>query len=202
VVNAHRVLTAERRPSPNFCWPDPDDDRNVLGVLVNDGIEFDDTGRADPAQHVSAHELAALLDLPGAAGMKETDLTQGDAADLTEQEHRFHSQLGSLHGPKTTGAIARLLDHWRELGGQFQYGTGAQARCSPVLPQKPGVTKMLNLYTRTVEVPFGLLKGRPVFDDPGLREELRQRLNDAPGIELPASKLDLWPSFPHRSTGC
>ncbi|GGU11409.1 GmrSD restriction endonuclease domain-containing protein [Actinomadura citrea] len=196
VANAHRVLTAERRPSPNFRWPDPDDDRNVLDVLVDDGIKLDDNGRADPAQHVSAHELAALLDLPGAAGMKENDLTEGDAPDLTEQEHRFHSQLGSLHGPKTTGAVARLLDHWRDLGGQFQCGTGAQARCSPVLPQKPGVTKMLNLYTRTVEVPFGLLKGRPVFDDPGLREELRQRLNDAPGIDLPASKLDLWPSFP------
>jgi hypothetical protein len=35
-----------------------------------------------------------------------------------------------------------------------------------------------------------------VFDDPGLREELRQRLNDAPGIDIPASKLDLWPGFP------
>ena len=55
---------------------------------------------------------------------------------------------------------------------------------------------MLNIYPRRTEVPFGLLKGRPVFDDPVLREELRQRLNDAPGIDIPAAKIDLWPSFP------
>jgi hypothetical protein len=55
---------------------------------------------------------------------------------------------------------------------------------------------MINIYTRTVEVPFSLLKGRFPFDDPAVREELRRRLNDAPGVDIPPSKLGLYPSFP------
>jgi hypothetical protein len=37
---------------------------------------------------------------------------------------------------------------------------------------------------------------RPPFDDPQLREELRRRLNDAPGLAIPAAKIDLYPNFP------
>lgn len=34
------------------------------------------------------------------------------------------------------------------------------------------------------------------FDDTGVREELRRRINRIPGVELPVSKLELRPSFP------
>jgi hypothetical protein len=54
----------------------------------------------------------------------------------------------------------------------------------------------LSTAVRTLEVPFGVLKSRSPFDDPAAREELRQRLNDAPGIDIPPSKLELYPSFP------
>jgi uncharacterized protein with ParB-like and HNH nuclease domain/alkylated DNA nucleotide flippase Atl1 len=197
VLNAHRVLTAERRPSPHFHWPDPDDARDILDVLAADGIKLDDDGRADPSQRVSARELAELLGLPGAEEMNEAELAEGSTADLTEQEERFQRQLGEQNGPKVAGAVARLLDHWRASGGELQYGTAANARCSPILRPSTGVTKMLNIYARTLEVPFGVLKSRPPFDDPAVREELRQRLNDAPGVDIPPSKLELYPSFPN-----
>lgn len=47
----------------------------------------------------------------------------------------------------------------------------------------------------TVEVPFGTLKKRVPFKDTELREELRRRLNEAPGVDIPAAKLELYPSF-------
>jgi alkylated DNA nucleotide flippase Atl1 len=196
VLNAHRVLTTDRRPSQNFHWHDEDDERNILDVLAADGIKLDDAGRADPSQRLSARELAELLGLPGAEEMNEAELAEDATADLTEREQRFQRQLGEQNGPKVAGAVNRLFDHWRALGGDFQYGNAANARCSPILRQHRGAIKMLNIYTRTVEVPFSLLKGRSPFDDPAVREELRQRVNDAPGVDIPPSKLELYPSFP------
>jgi hypothetical protein len=57
---------------------------------------------------------------------------------------------------------------------------------------------MLNavrFYAKTVEFPFGTLKNRRPFDDPVLREELRHRLNSAPGVDIPLAKLELYPSI-------
>lgn len=54
---------------------------------------------------------------------------------------------------------------------------------------------MVRFYSKTVEVPFGTLKKRIPFNDPILRDELRRRFNDAPGVELSAAKLELYPSF-------
>jgi uncharacterized protein with ParB-like and HNH nuclease domain/alkylated DNA nucleotide flippase Atl1 len=196
VLNAHRVLAAERRPSPSFRWPDEGDERDVLDVLRADGIKLDDGGRADPSQRISARELAELLGLPGAEEIDEAEFAEAVTADLTEQERRFQRQLGDRNGPKVAGAVTRLLDHWRASGGDFQYGNAANARCSPILRPGNGVTKMLNIYASTLEVPFALLKSRPPFDDPALRYELRQRLNDAPGVDIAPSKLELYPSIP------
>ncbi|WP_433497566.1 hypothetical protein ACQP1K_21850 [Sphaerimonospora sp. CA-214678] len=44
-------------------------------------------------------------------------------------------------------------------------------------------------------MPFGTLKKRVPFKDTELREELRRRLNEAPGVDIPAAKLELYPSF-------
>ncbi|MFI6457161.1 hypothetical protein ACIBF6_37095 [Streptosporangium amethystogenes] len=37
---------------------------------------------------------------------------------------------------------------------------------------------------------------RRLFDDVTVREELRERFNSAPGIEIPTAERDLSPSFP------
>ena len=41
----------------------------------------------------------------------------------------------------------------------------------------------------------GLAK-RPPFDDEPLRDRFRRLCNSVPGVDLPASKLTLYPSFP------
>ena len=48
----------------------------------------------------------------------------------------------------------------------------------------------------SVEVVFQHMSSRPPFDDIELREQFRQHLDRIPGIDLPASKLQLRPSFP------
>jgi alkylated DNA nucleotide flippase Atl1 len=196
VLNAHRVLTADRRPSDSFRWIDEDDDRDVRDVLAAEGVKFDESGRADPGLRVTARELAELLGLPGAEDLGEAELSEDTGQDLSDNEKRFQHQIGERSGPKAAGAVARLLDHWNATGGDFQYGTATNARCSPILRRGRGIIKMLNIYADVAEVPFAFLKARPPFDDPALREELRRRLNTAPGVDLPASKLELYPSFP------
>jgi alkylated DNA nucleotide flippase Atl1 len=61
ILNAYRVLTTEGRSSPNFHWLDAADTRDVRSVLEEDDVRFDAEGRADPAQRLSANELAELI---------------------------------------------------------------------------------------------------------------------------------------------
>jgi hypothetical protein len=49
--------------------------------------------------------------------------------------------------------------------------------------------------TGKFEVVFQHLASRPPFDDVELREEFRRRLNQVPGVDLPAAKIELRPGF-------
>lgn len=46
---------------------------------------------------------------------------------------------------------------------------------------------------------FQHLRIRRLFDDVAMREELRQRLNAAPGLDLAAAKIELRPGFPVKT---
>jgi len=48
----------------------------------------------------------------------------------------------------------------------------------------------------TCSVYFGPLSKRPPFDDERLRDHFLELCNRAPGVNLPATKLGLYPSFP------
>jgi len=136
--------------------------------------------------------------------MDTEDLVNVDVApssgdgEVGEREQRFFAQLGERDGPGVAGAVARLLDRWRGIGGAISYGRSETTSCSPVI--EPGSRTAIWPVTfypgSTVEVVFLQLKTRPPFDDPALRSELRRRLNQAPDIELPLAKLELRPSFP------
>ncbi|GGK65687.1 hypothetical protein Ppa06_21890 [Planomonospora parontospora subsp. parontospora] len=198
VPNAHRVLTKSGQVSEGFRWQDSEDERDVHDVLRGEGIRLDEAGRAAPDQWVSARELAELLSLPGAADLAESELTgepEPDAESVGEREQRFLRQLNEQSGPQAAGAVQRVLDHWRVRGGEVQYGTAAGASCAPVIRVGGRAIAVIRFYAKTIEVPFGTLKKRPPFDDQVLREELRQRLNDAPGVDIPVSKLELYPSI-------
>ncbi|CAN5314793.1 DUF262 domain-containing protein [soil metagenome] len=61
LLNAHRVLTSEGRVAPGFRWGDPDDERDIHGVLEAEVINFGTDRRADPAQRLRSDDLADLI---------------------------------------------------------------------------------------------------------------------------------------------
>ena len=198
VLNAHRVLTKSGQVSEGFRWSDPDDERDIRDVLRAEGITLDEFGRAVADQHVSVRELAELLGLPAAEELAESELAGEHDTDLEvvgEHEQRFVRQLNEQSGPQAAGAVQRVLEHWRARGGEVQYGTAVGASCAPVVKIDGKPANVIRFYAKTIEIPFGTLKKRPPFDDPALREELRQRLNDAPGVDIPVAKLELYPSI-------
>lgn len=195
VLNAHRVLSASGAVSPGFHWLDESDDRDVHDVLRAEGVKLDEAGRADPTQRISARELAELLGLPGAEDLSEADLNIGDVENIGEWEQRFFQQLGEISGPQAAGAVSRVLDHWRAAGGEVQFGRSTGASCAPIVRRGDEQLYPFRFHAKTVEVPFGTLKKRAPFNDPALRDELRQLVNTAPGVDIPAAKLELYPSF-------
>jgi alkylated DNA nucleotide flippase Atl1 len=61
--NAYRVLKLRGVISPEFRWPDPQRQDDPREILEAEGVRFDDSGRADPAQRMTAAELAEAADL-------------------------------------------------------------------------------------------------------------------------------------------
>jgi alkylated DNA nucleotide flippase Atl1 len=195
-LGAHRVLTSGGQISPGFRWADPEDDRDVRAVLIDEGLKFDEKGQADPSLRLSAVELAQRLDLPGAEDFAEPEPIHVDPSQLEKFELRFHRQLAARSGPVISGAVSGLLDHWSDRGHKLTFGTAPTlGRCTPVIKRKGVEYWLFNIYPEQIDVAFNALAKRAPFDDLELREEIRQRLNTAPGIDLPASKIGLFPSF-------
>ena len=85
------------------------------------------------------------------------------------------------------------------LGGLVEYGRGGQTSCFLMARNQShpdGSIWPVTIYPGgKCEVVFQHMTNRKPFDDPGLREELRQRLSKVPGVVLPEAKLELRPGF-------
>ncbi|MGH3904298.1 MAG: GmrSD restriction endonuclease domain-containing protein [Pseudonocardiaceae bacterium] len=62
VPNAHRVLRLSGHIATDFRWPDPQRTDLPREILEAEGIRFDEWGRADPEQRMTAAELAAVME--------------------------------------------------------------------------------------------------------------------------------------------
>jgi alkylated DNA nucleotide flippase Atl1 len=198
LANAHRVLQAEGTVSSSFRWPDPSRIDNPMDLLRAEGVSFDEHGRADQAQRLTLEDLAQL------AGLTVGDLPEtvpapsgGQDPDLRD---RFLEQLASQHEPDTVKGVLSVLDSWVAMGGTLLYGKAGQTSCFLIARDKThpdGNIWPFALYPlHSCEVVFQHLARRPPFDDIQMREELRERLNKIPGVDLPASKIALRPAFP------
>jgi alkylated DNA nucleotide flippase Atl1 len=196
--NAHRVLQVDGTLSPSFRWPDPARTDDPAALLRAEGVVFDDHGRADQAQRLSIEDLASL------AGLTVGELPEtlpvpsdGQTPDLRD---RFVEQLAMQQDPGTVKGVLTILDSWSAMGGTLLYGQSGQTSCFLMARDKThpqGSIWPVVLYPlRSCEVVFQHLSSRTPFDDIQLREELRGRLNKIPGVELPASKINLRPAFP------
>ncbi|ETK34632.1 hypothetical protein [Microbispora sp. ATCC PTA-5024] len=115
--------------------------------------------------------------------------------ELDHQMERYLQQLRATSGEDAAAAVVRLLDWWRARGGEMHFGR-SEGSCAPIVRRDGRTLNMVRFYTKTVEIPFGALKSRRPFDKPAFREDLRQRLNEAPGVDIAPDKLELYPSFP------
>lgn len=190
VPNGWRVLQAEGKTSPGFHWGDSARVGTQQEVLETEGVRFDPEGRADPAQRLSADELATLvgLDVVPAGLLPEGNETGG--------RERFLSQLAEHQDSTVSHAIMSLLDHWVRRGGSLEFGEGEETSCFLVAPQDGrGIWPCAIYPSGKVEVVFQHLKTREPFDDVQQREQLRVLLNEAPGVDLASGKIGLRPGF-------
>jgi alkylated DNA nucleotide flippase Atl1 len=193
--NAHRVLQADGRISDNFRWSDGRTDPSPRALLESEGVIFDDHGRADPQQRLRVEDLAKLADLT-------VDDLPESVPELPYEDaflDRFTEQLATTHDTATVSAVARVLDAWSVLGGTLWLGRGSETSCFLMAREgrRPHNLWPVVLYpTGKCEVVFQHMAIRKPFDDVQLRQEFRERLNTIPGVDLPAAKLELRPSFP------
>ncbi|WP_434740263.1 GmrSD restriction endonuclease domain-containing protein [Micromonospora sp. SH-82] len=195
-LNAHRVLQAGGIVAGNFRWLEPDRDDDPRDVLRAEGVTFDQHGRADPAQRITVEELAQLAGVTPAEVPEPRSRARGDV----DHAARFMEQLTASQGSAVATATAVVLDAWTSMGGRLGHGDGAETSCflfARGREHELGNIWPLAIYPRgRVEVVFQHLSIRTPFDDVALREELRQRLNQLPGVQIDAVKLTLRPSFP------
>jgi alkylated DNA nucleotide flippase Atl1 len=196
-INAHRVLQAEGTISPGFRWPEPDRNDDPRDLLAQEGVQFDERGHANPAQRISTEELAQLAGLSVDA-LAETVPDPNPGQDPTLRD-RFVEQLAELQAPSTVHGVLALLDAWTAVGGRLQYGRAGETSCflmARTSDHPSGSIWPAALYpTGKFEVVFQHLASRAPFDNIELCEEFRRRLNQVPGVDLPAAKIELRPGF-------
>ncbi len=209
VAYAYRVLTSEGRVSDGFRWAAPQaaGSDDVRARLAADGVRFTSSGAADPAQRLTAYDLAALL-----AGTDD-DETEGEenAQDGTVEApgeetraERFFRQLTADDSPETVDAVRALFAHWEELGGWIGHGAGRVTTSAFLMLGEAGGPGRgiwpMTLYPGTgrggtAEVVFQYLAAREPFTERSLRAELLTRLNALDGVDIPEGKLELRPNI-------
>ncbi|MEU7750427.1 DUF262 domain-containing protein [Micromonospora sp. NPDC049171] len=196
--NAHRVLQAGGIVAGNFRWVEPDRTDDPREVLRAEGVTFDQHGRADQAQRIGTEELAQL------AGITPEELPERIPRPRPGQHgtyaDRFLEQVTALQTPAVATATVALLEAWTASGGTLSYGTGAETSC--FLMARRREHELGSIWPAVIypggkfELVFQHLSVRTPFNDIALREELRQRLNQLPGVNIAATKLTLRPGFP------
>jgi alkylated DNA nucleotide flippase Atl1 len=187
---AHRVLQAAGTISPGFAWPDRADGRDPKALLAQEGVLFDSDGRASQGQRLRSTDLAELVGV----GAAESALS-----GTTEQEDVFLSDVSTKQNAETTHGVLAIMRAWESFGGHLEWRTATETSCVLVTPAEPGQRDLwpMVLYPGgSVEVVFQHLARRPPFDVEAVRDELRERLNRVPGIDLPTDSLSRRPSFP------
>jgi len=193
VPNAHRVLRVDGTVSPGFRWVDPSMAMDPVKLLQSEGVEFDDHNHANPNQRITTDDLAQLLSVEIDEPVPTLPVSGGGTDG-------FAAQLAQHQPPAVVDGVTRVLERWIEAGGELDFGSGNETSC--FLMSTVGDATRACIWPLTIypsgrgEVVFQHLARRPPFDDRALREELRQKLNTVDGIDLPAVKIELRPSFP------
>ncbi len=129
-----------------------------------------------------------------AARTKKAGSTPGQSWD----EPRFLAALEQNKGPEARLLAEDLIAWCRKHGMVESWGKGARTGiCRPIVTQ--GKHRYAPLALRTsgeVAIRFRDIKTRPAFASAQVREQLRQRFNELPSVEIPPDGIERRPSFP------
>lgn len=195
IDNGHRVMQAGGTISPGFRWYEPDRTDNPMNVLKSEGVEFDEQGHANPAQRFALDDLATLLGDDYQEGGVPLELPSGQDSGLRDS---FMEQLSAGVSASEAQAMLATASIWVSLGGSVQYGTSAQTSCFLMwrAGESDAIWPMVLYPGGWFEVVFQHMSTRAPFDDIGLREQFRLKLNEIDGVEIANSKLALRPNIP------
>jgi alkylated DNA nucleotide flippase Atl1 len=196
-LNAHRVLRADGRIATEFRWTDPTCTDNPQEVLEAEGVQFDDSGRANPTQRLTLEDLAHLIgaDTEEIVGPIPTP----DGGPDEDRRDRFVDQLAEQLTPSAQHGVLKVIDTWTQAGGTLAYGDGVDTSAFLMARTRDhdrgSIWPAVIYPSGKLEVVFQYMAQRPPFDDLSMREQFRTRLNIA-GADIPAAKIDLRPGIP------
>ncbi|MFE6284255.1 DUF262 domain-containing protein [Streptomyces sp. NPDC057877] len=221
VANAYRVLTSEGKVSDGFRWTPHDVGGDVRARLTADGVRFTANGGADPAQRLSADELAVLVG--GAEDDQadgEADTAQGTPENQGEETHadqfyaqlvaensderRFFRRLAAHDSPETVEAVRALFAHWEELGGSIRWvGNDTMSSAFLMLGELIAPSRLISPlsfmpgggWAASAHVGLQHLTGGEAFTDRALRADFLRRLNELEGVDLQDRQPGPDPSF-------
>ncbi|MGW4535415.1 GmrSD restriction endonuclease domain-containing protein [Nocardia sp. NPDC004340] len=196
---AYRVLDQSGRVTRSFRWPEGADRGDVHDVLRAEGIAFNGNGVAAAEQRLTAQDLAVLLGMSGS-----DDETGEQSGPGGERRDRFFAQLedGNLAAAVTN--VRELLAFWESIGGFLEFGGGAKSTSCFLSLARGGDAEVIwplvvypgNGGVGKLEVVFQYLAVREPFNETGLRNEFRSRLNELSTVDIPEGKLTLRPGIP------
>lgn len=160
---------------------------------------------------IAAHEVEEVIDwleravaaiLLALGDLDESTLASGGRQSTMiriaedERAQRFETLLDEHQ--TEAAAVRLLLDHWTNFGGWISYGDRDETSCFPIISGESADYWAIAIYpiTGNIYVMFEYLSRRPPFDDLELRQQLRDRLNEIPGVILQEDTLARRPSFP------
>ena len=133
----------------------------------------------------------------GLTAESERKKGSGPRLQKTWNEETFLAALAE-RSPEEV-AVARAVLRWAgDAGLRIWWGKGMiTGSMIPLLDLKGGSHSLVALWTNGVfAVQFGYLMTRAPFTDAGLRAEFARRLNELPGVEIPADSIKRFPSVP------
>jgi hypothetical protein len=171
--------------------------RRIIEFL-NAQLRYADVIAVEVKQYVDERGEVQTL-VPRVVGQTEASrLAKAEATSEQWSHTRILDAMRERHPPEIVGVTEALFAWARELGLREWFGSGARDGSYQAGVEQGGrYLCPFALYTYgRVEIHFQYLARRPPFSELALRQELRARLNEIPGVAVDESDLEVRPSFP------
>jgi hypothetical protein len=173
----------------------PNELRRIVEFL-NGQMEFAEVLAVEVKQYLGGNGLRTLV--PRVVG-KTAEAERRKGAPREERrwdEQSFYAEYARRHSTAVLEACRKLHDLMKVGAKRIEFGRGKiDGNIIPLYDDERGRQQVFNLSTSGgIGVSFGAVKSLP-FSDESKRKELLARLNEVPGIALPADCFNRWPNF-------